>query len=177
MLSHSLRRLAGTALTALAIGTAACGGDSDSTGPAPAPADVSGTYDLTGLRTLGNLGGGGAGLPVTFTDGGGSSLRFESGHLELLADGTYSLEVEAEFNGGGVTMTDEGDVRRQRERHRLHAHRRSGPDARRSRQRQLDHGGDPVRRDPLRDGPGEVTLDSACGQRDLAAGASDRARA
>jgi hypothetical protein len=108
MLSHSLRRLAGTALTALAIGTAACGGDSDSTGPAPAPADVSGTYDLTGLRTLGNLGGGGAGLPVTFTDGGGSTLRFESGHLELLADGSYYLEVDAEFNGGDVTMTDEG---------------------------------------------------------------------
>jgi hypothetical protein len=109
MLSHSFRRLAGTALAALALGTAACGGDSDSTGPgAPAPADVSGTYDLTGLRTLGNLGGGGAGLPVTFTDGGGSSLRFESGHLELLADGTYSLEVEAEFNGSAVTMTDEG---------------------------------------------------------------------
>jgi hypothetical protein len=109
MLSHSFRRLAGTALAALALGTAAYGGDSDSTGPgAPAPADVSGTYDLTGLRTLGNLGGGGAGLPVTFTDGGGSSLRFESGHLELLADGTYSLEVEAEFNGSAVTMTDEG---------------------------------------------------------------------
>jgi hypothetical protein len=108
MLSHSLRRIAGTALTALAIGTAACGGDSDSTGPAPAPADVSGTYDLTGLRSLGNLGGGGAGLPVTFTDGGGATLRFESGNLELLSDGTYYLEVEAEFNGGGVVMVDEG---------------------------------------------------------------------
>jgi hypothetical protein len=108
MLSHSLRRLAGPALTALALGTAACGGDNDSTGPAPAPADVSGIYDLTGLRTLGNLGGGGAGLPVTFSDGGGSTLRFESGYLELLADGTYYLEVEADFNGGGVTMSDEG---------------------------------------------------------------------
>jgi hypothetical protein len=109
MLSHSLRRLAGTALTALALGTTACGGgDSDSTGPEPAPADVSGSYDLIGLRSLGSLGGGGAGLPVTFTDGGGSTLRFESGYLKLLADGSYYLEVEAEFNGGSVTMSDEG---------------------------------------------------------------------
>jgi hypothetical protein len=108
MLSHSFRRLAGTTFTALALTTAACGGDGDSTGPAPAPADVSGIYDLTGMRTLGNLGGGGSGLPVTFTDGGGSTLKFEGGQLELLADGTYWLEVEAEFNGGGVTMTDEG---------------------------------------------------------------------
>jgi hypothetical protein len=108
MLSHTFRRLAGTALTALALVTAACGGDDDSTGPGPAPADVSGIYDLTGLRTMGNLGGGGNGLPVTFTDGGGSTLRFDSGYLELMADGTYWLEVEAQFNGGGVTMTDEG---------------------------------------------------------------------
>jgi hypothetical protein len=35
MASHSLRRLAGTAFAALALVTAACGGDSDSTGPAP----------------------------------------------------------------------------------------------------------------------------------------------
>lgn len=108
MLAHSLRRLAGTAVATFALMTAACGDDKESTGPEPAPADVSGVYDLTGLRTLGDLGGGGAGLPVTFTDGGGSTLRFESGSLELLADGTYWLEVEAEFNGNGVTMTDEG---------------------------------------------------------------------
>ena len=109
MLSHSLRRLTGTALTVLALGTAACGGDNDSTGPGPAPADVRGTYDLTGLRALGNLGGGGSGLPVTFIGGGGATLKFNSGRLELLADGSYSLEVEAEFNGGSVTMTDEGN--------------------------------------------------------------------
>ncbi len=72
------------------------------------PADVSGTYGLTGLRTLGTLNGGGSGLPVTFTDGGGSTLTFLSGQLVLGADGSYTLEVEAEFNGGGVTMTDEG---------------------------------------------------------------------
>ena len=108
MFSLSLRRSIGTALTIVSLATAACGGD-DATGPeAPAPADVSGTYRLVSLRTQGNLHGGGSGLPVTFTDGGGSSLRFESGHLELLADGTYWLEVEAEFNGNAVTMSDEG---------------------------------------------------------------------
>ncbi len=112
MHSLSLRRFAGIALTSLALATAACGGDdngpSGPSAPAPAPADVSGTYHLTGLRTLGNLGGGGSGLPVTFSDGGGSTLRFNSGFLTLNADGTYELEVEAEFNGGGVTMDDQG---------------------------------------------------------------------
>lgn len=109
MLSHSLRRFAGTALASLALATAACGGDNGgSTGPEPVPADVSGTYELTGLRTLGNLNGGGNGLPVSFTDGSGSTLAFQSGYLTLEADGTYYLEVEAEFNGGGVVMDDEG---------------------------------------------------------------------
>jgi hypothetical protein len=110
MRSLSLRRLAGTALTTLALATAACGGDDDngSTGPQPVPADVSGTYSLTSLRTLGNLQGGGHGLPVTFTDGGGSTLTFLSGHITLNADGSYELEVEAEFNGGDVVMDDEG---------------------------------------------------------------------
>jgi hypothetical protein len=109
MLSHSLRRLTGTAFTLLALATAACGGDSkDSTGPSAPAANVEGIYDLTGLRTLGNLNGGGNGLPVTFTDGGGATLKFESGYLELMDDGWYWLEVEAEFNGGSVTMVDEG---------------------------------------------------------------------
>ena len=109
MSAVSLRRFVGTALASLALVTAACGGDSDSTGPDPAPADVSGTYALTSLRTLGNLGGGGNGLPVTFHDGGGSTLTFKSGELVLAGDGSYTLEVEAEFNGGAVTMTDEGN--------------------------------------------------------------------
>ena len=72
MHSLSLRRFAGIALTSLALATAACGGDDGPSGPPPAPADVSGTYDLARLRALGNLGGGGNSLPVTFTDGSGS---------------------------------------------------------------------------------------------------------
>jgi hypothetical protein len=41
--------------------------------------------------------------------GGGSTLTFQGGQLVLAQDGTYTLEVEAEFNGGGVTLTDEGN--------------------------------------------------------------------
>jgi hypothetical protein len=110
MHSLSLRRFAGIALTSLALATAACGGDDGGpSGPsAPAPADVSGTYDLTRLRALGNLGGGGNGLPVTFIGGGGATLTFNSGHLTLKSDGSYELEVEAVYNGGGLTMNDEG---------------------------------------------------------------------
>ena len=109
MFPLSLRRSLGTALTVVSLATAACGGD-DSTGPsAPAPADVSGSYQLVGLRSLGSLHGGGNGLPVTFSDGGGSTLTFQGGQLVLAQDGTYTLEVEAEFNGGGVTLTDEGN--------------------------------------------------------------------
>ncbi len=110
MLSMTLRRFTGIAFATLALATAACGGDDgeDATGPGPLPADISGTYALTGLRTLGNLAGGGDGLPVTFTDGSGSTLTFLSGRLVLGADGSYGLEVEAEFNGGGVTLSDEG---------------------------------------------------------------------
>ena len=110
MHSLSLRRFAGIALTSLALATAACGGDDDGpSGPsAPAPADVSGTYALTGLRTLGNLSGGGNGLPVTFKDGSGSALTFKSGHLTLSSNGSYELEVEAVFKGNGVTMDDQG---------------------------------------------------------------------
>ncbi len=109
MFSLTIRRFVGPALAALSLATAACGDDNDNTGPGPAPADVSGTYTLTRLRSLGNLGGGGNSLPVTFTDGSGSTLTFEGGQLVLAADGTYTLDVDAEFNGGNVTLTDEGN--------------------------------------------------------------------
>jgi hypothetical protein len=107
----SLRRSVGTAFASLALATAACGGDdSGSTGPStPAPSgSASGVYALTSLRTLGHLGGGGNGLPVTFTDGGGSTLTFKSGELVMTPGGAYSLAVKAEFNGSAITMSDEG---------------------------------------------------------------------
>src|SRR5215207_7173795 len=110
MLTLALRRVLGATLAALAIATTACGGD-DSSGPA-APANVSGSYALTHVKTLGNLGGGGNSLPVTFTDGGGSTLTFHSGSLALAADGTYALSVEADFNGNDVTLSDEGNYSR-----------------------------------------------------------------
>jgi hypothetical protein len=108
MHSLSLRRFAGIAFTSFALATAACGGDDDgpSGPPAPAPADVSGTYELMRLRALANISGGGNGLPVTFV--AGSTLTFNSGRLTLNSDGSYELEVEAVFNGRGVTMSDEG---------------------------------------------------------------------
>jgi hypothetical protein len=111
MRSSSLRRLFGATLTTLALATAACGGDSDSTGPsAPSspPADVSGSYSLIQVRTLGNLGGGGSGLPVDFVDGSGDHLVFISGTLVLTADNRFDLSVEATFKGSPVTMTDYG---------------------------------------------------------------------
>jgi len=111
MHSLSLRRFAGIAFASLALATAACGGDDGGpSGPsAPAPADVSGTYGLTSLRALANLGGGGNGLPVTFIGGGGSTLTFKSGHLTLTSGGAYELLVEAVYNGGDITMSDEGN--------------------------------------------------------------------
>ena len=64
----------------------------------PSPALVAGpTYTVTATAT--------SGLPVTFTDGSGSTLTFLGGELVLTTNGTYTLEVEAQFNGGGVTMT------------------------------------------------------------------------
>jgi hypothetical protein len=111
MRSSSLRRLIGASMTTLALATAACGGDGDSTGPSdppgPAPADVAGDYSLTQVRTLGNLGGGGSGLPVTFTDGSGSQLVFVSGTLAL-HDGSFDLTVETTFNGSAATLYDYG---------------------------------------------------------------------
>lgn len=114
-LSRRLRGLLGTTVLATAVFAAACSDDaSDIAGagtepaPAPAPAEVSGNYALMEVRTLGNLNGGGPGLPVTFTDGAGTPLTFKSGILTLEADGTYSLVVDAKFGSTDLQMTDEG---------------------------------------------------------------------
>jgi hypothetical protein len=102
-------------LTAAVVGAAACGGDSGgSTGPSDPPpgggnaGGVEGSYALAGVRTLGNLGGGGSGLPVTFIDGSGDHLTFVSGTLVLGADGAFDLKVQVTFNGSTSELTDYG---------------------------------------------------------------------
>jgi hypothetical protein len=112
---HLTRRLAGTTLVALALATGACGeDDSGSTGPepgpgpGPAPSEVAGAYALTGCRTLGNLGGGGTGLPVNFVDGSGDNLTFIGGTLTLGADGRFDLKIDVTFNGSASVLTDYG---------------------------------------------------------------------
>jgi hypothetical protein len=81
MSAVSLRRFVGTALTSLAL-----------TSSAP-------WATWAAARTAsGDL-----------HDGSGSTLTFKSGEVVLAADGSYTLEVEAEFNGGDVNMTDEGN--------------------------------------------------------------------
>jgi hypothetical protein len=103
-------------LAAAVIGAAACGGGDSggSTGPSepgpgnPPPADVSGSYSLKQVRSLGNLGGGGSGLPVTFIDGSGDQLVFLSGTLILAADGTFDMKVQVTFKGNPSELTDYG---------------------------------------------------------------------
>lgn len=94
----------------IVAGAAACGGGGDATAPSPGPGDgpVSGTYALTGVRTLGTLHGGGTGIPVTFTDGAGRPLVFEGGTLMLGADGIFDMVVQTRFNGSPTEMTDHG---------------------------------------------------------------------
>jgi hypothetical protein len=92
-------------------GTAACGGGGDdATAPSDPPAGgtVGGAYALSQVRTLGNLGGGGSGLPVTFTDGGGSQLVFLSGTLTMGSDGTFDMKVQVTLNGNAGELTDYG---------------------------------------------------------------------
>jgi hypothetical protein len=105
------RRFGLLGLTLLTLVAAACGSDGDSTGPGgppPAPGDLAGTYNLHQVVSKGNLGGGGSGMPVSFTDGGGTTLTFVSGSLILSEDGSYDLTVEATFGSSEVTMTDYG---------------------------------------------------------------------
>jgi hypothetical protein len=96
-------------------GLTACGSGDDATAPSPGPeptpppsADVSGSYALTQVRTLGNLGGGGSGLPVTFVDGSGDHLVFNSGTLVLASDGTFDMKVQVTFKGSSAELTDYG---------------------------------------------------------------------
>src|SRR6476646_6653969 len=104
MIRNATRLMFGLAVAA----TAACGGGSDATAPSgppspPAGGSVPGGYNLTQVRTLGNLGGGGSGLPVTFVDGGGNQLVFQSGTLIMGSDGAFDLTVESTYQGSSVS--------------------------------------------------------------------------
>jgi len=109
MIRNATRLMFGLAVAA----TAACGGGSDATAPSgppspPAGGRVPGGYNLTQVRTLGNLGGGGSGLPVTFVDGGGNQLVFQSGTLIMGSDGAFDLTVESTYQGSSVSLRDYG---------------------------------------------------------------------
>jgi hypothetical protein len=102
-------------LTLAVVGATACGGGDDATAPSsgsepgnPPSSDVSGSYALKQVRTLGNLGGGGSGLPVTFIDGSGDQLVFSSGTLVLASDGTFDMKVQVTFKGSSAELTDYG---------------------------------------------------------------------
>ena len=109
----TLRTATRTLLALSVIGATACGGGEgdDSTGPStppPASGEVSGSYALKQVRTLGNLGGGGSGLPVDFVDGGGNHLVFKSGTLVLGSDGSFDMKVQVTFKGSEGELTDYG---------------------------------------------------------------------
>ena len=94
-------------------GAAACGGEGgDTTAPSdptpPPSSGIDGSYALAQVRTRGNLGGGGSGLPVTFVDGSGDHLVFLSGTLTLAADGTFDMKVQVTFKGNPSELTDYG---------------------------------------------------------------------
>ena len=110
---HTTLRSATRLLLGLAaVATAACGGeDGGSTGPNPDPvpaSEIAASYALTQVRTLGNLGGGGSGLPVAFTDGSGAQLVFQTGTLILGSDGTFDMTVQVALKGNASELTDYG---------------------------------------------------------------------
>jgi hypothetical protein len=111
----TLRNATRLFLALAVVGTAACGGGDDTTAPSPGPEPVpprsgnmSGSYALMQVRTLGHLSGGGSGLPVTFIDGSGDHLVFSSGTLLLASDGTFDMKVQVTFKGSSAELTDYG---------------------------------------------------------------------
>jgi hypothetical protein len=111
LMKRTTRFLLGVAV----IASAACGGDggSDATAPSgptdpPAGGSVVGGYTLSQVRTLGNLGGGGSGIPVSFTDGAGHELAFLSGTITVAEDGTFDMKVQTTYRGSAAELTDYG---------------------------------------------------------------------
>jgi hypothetical protein len=107
MMKHATRVLLGL----LVAGAAACGGGGDdATAPSgpPAGGTVEGSYSLSHVKTLGNLGGGGNGIPVAFTDGAGHELVFLSGTLTMGSDGSFDMKVQTTYKGSPAELTDYG---------------------------------------------------------------------
>jgi hypothetical protein len=73
---------------------------------------VAQSYTLVGVQAIASLGGGGSGVPVTFVDGSGRQLRFDSGSLKLEADGSYDLTVNVVFNNSSYDAGDLGTYAR-----------------------------------------------------------------
>jgi hypothetical protein len=103
-MKHATRLLLGLVVA----GAAACGGGGDAPSGPPAGGSAEGSYTLSQVRTLGNLGGGGNGIPVTFTDGAGHQLVFLSGTLTMGSDGSFDMKVQATYQGGPAELTDYG---------------------------------------------------------------------
>lgn len=67
-----------------------------------------GSYPLVQVEAISNLSGGGSGIPVIFTDGGGNELTFHEGSLELLAGGLYDLSLVIQLNSANTPIGYEG---------------------------------------------------------------------
>lgn len=93
---------------ALAIFWGAIACSDNSNGPEDTEPLSTGSYPLVQVEAISNLNGGGSGIPVTFTDGGGNELIFHEGSLELLASSTYDLSVVIQLNSLNTPISYEG---------------------------------------------------------------------
>lgn len=80
----------------------------NSNGPEMTEPLSTGSYPLVQVEAISNLSGGGSGIPVTFTDGGGNEFTFHEGSLELLGGGLYDLSLVVQLNSLNTPIGYEG---------------------------------------------------------------------